>query len=369
MNFPKGAGSQFQPTRFEERGTAVSFTTPALCQARVRLDSREQLELTVAAFSGVKGNYVIRWKDVPEIFSLTMHDRALHEEIFKANSCLPPQVRHATLTAAKSGLAGPEAQKAAEEALAEDENEMLLTRFFLFKGALEKMSGGQINLNVSDFVSDRGRERIKHAMGDVATRLRATTNMLYDRMESWGNTISPLGVPGMNKDCRLRRLINAIGALEDDLMKWAFDDKSETAELAKPIGRIAGFTADYANEIAASAMKPGEQPERVLANWDKVALGIEKDIERLWWTVDGWEFVILLWQDARDKDRDMQRATITEIFRILPIIPEKEAANRPNAQNLQESTKMMVRALEGWNTGSLDMEMMRRVESTKRRQV
>lgn len=369
MNFPKGGSSQFQPTRFEERGTAVSFTTPALCQARVRLDSREQLELTVSAFSGVKGNYVIRWKDVPEIFSLTMHDRALHEEIFKANSCLPPHVRHATLLAAKSGLAGPEAQKAAETALAEDENEVLLTRFFLFKGALEKMSGGKMNLSVSDFVSDKGRDRVKYAMGDVAQRLHASTNLLYDRLEAWGNLIAPLGVTGMSKDCRLRRLVNAIAELEDNMGKWAADDKSEAAELARPIGRISGFTADYAKDLVTSAMRPADHPERVLMNWDKVSTAIEKDIERLWWTIDGWEFVILLWADAQERDRDSQRAAITEIYRILPIIPEKEAANRPNAQAMQESTKLMVRAFEGWNTGALDMEMLRRVETTKRRQV
>jgi hypothetical protein len=369
MNFPKGAGSQFQPTKFEERGTAVSFTTPALCQSRVRLDNRDLLELTVSAFSGVKGNYVIRWKDVPEIFSLTMHDRALHEEIFKQNSCLPPHVRHATLQAAKSGLAGPEAQKSADEALAEDENEILLTRFFLFKAALEKMSGGQMNLRVSDFVSDSGRDRVKQAMGDIAHRLNATTNLLYDRLESWGNLISPLGVPGMSKDCRLRRLVNAIAALEDNMAKFGSEDKSEAADLARPIGKISGFTADYAKDLITAIMRPTEHPERVLMNWEKVSGSIQKDIERLWWTVDGWEFVILLWADVQDKDRDTQRAAITEIYRILPIIPEKEAANRPNAQAMQESSRLQVRALEGWNSGSLDMEMLRRVETTKRRQV
>src|SRR3546814_6519021 len=74
-------------------------------------------------------------------------------------------------------------------------------------------------------------------------------------------------------------------------------------------------------------------------------------MERLWWTIDGWEFIILLWRDAEGRDRDAQRAAVTEIYRILPIIPDKEAANRPNLQAMQESTRMQVRALEGWNSG------------------
>src|SRR3546814_7909496 len=88
-------------------------------------------------------------------------------------------------------------------------------------------------------------------------------------------------------------------------------------------------------------------------------------MERLWWTIDGWEFIILLWRDAEGRDRDAQRAAVTEIYRILPIIPDKEAANRPNLQAMQESTRMQVRALEGWNSGMLDIEMIHRVERSE----
>jgi len=369
MNFPKGAGHQFQPTKFEERGTAVAFTTPALSQARVRMDSRDQLELTVSAFSGVKGNYVIRWKDVPEIFSLTMHDRALQEAIFAGNSCLPPDVRRATLETAKTGLAGPEAQRSAEETITEDENELLLTRFYLFKSALEKLSDGQMNLHVSDFTASSGRERIKSGLADIAKRLGTNANELYARLEQWGQMIAPLGMPGTQKDCRVRRLVNGIGELSDNLNQWSMTDKSEAADLARGIAKVAAFTQDFAADLAVAAVRPVEYAERVLANWEKATASLQKDIERLYWTVDGWEFILLLWKDAQDRDRDDQRAAVTEIYRVLPIIPEKEALNRPNAQAMQENTRMQVRALEGWNSGSLDIEMVRRVENVKRRRI
>lgn len=369
MNFPKGAGHQFQPTKFEERGTAVAFTTPALSQARVRMDSREQLELTVSAFSGVKGNYVIRWKDVPDIFSLTMHDRALQEAIAAARSCLPPDVRRAMLETAKTGLAGPEAQRSAEEALTEDENELLLTRFYLFKSALEKLSHGQMNLHLSDFTSVSGREGIKSELGEIAESFGTTANELYARLEHWGQLIAPLGMPGTGKDCRVRRLVNGIGDLSDNLNQWSMTDRSEAADLARGIAKVAAWTQDFAADLAIAAVRPVEYAERVLANWDKATASVGKDIERLYWTVDGWEFVLLLWKDAADRDRDHQRAAVTEIYRILPIIPEKEALNRPNVQAMQETARMQVRALEGWNSGSLDIEMVRRVENVKRRRI
>src|SRR3546814_7709660 len=65
------------------------------------------------------------------------------------------------LETARTGLAGPEAQRMAEEALAEDDDEKLLTSFFLFKSAIEKMSGGSMDLRVSDLTSDSGRDRIR----------------------------------------------------------------------------------------------------------------------------------------------------------------------------------------------------------------
>lgn len=369
MNFPKGAGQQFQPTRFDERGTAVAFTTPALSQARVRMDSRDQLELTVSAFSGVKGNYVIRWKDVPDIFSLTMHDRALQEAIFKENSCLPADVRRAMLETACTGLAGPESQRSAEEAIAEDENEALLTRFYLFKSAVEKLSGGEMNLHLSDFTSAGGRERVKSSLADIAKRFGTTANELYSRLELWGQMIAPLGMPGTTKDCRIRRLIREIGALSDRLNQWSMSDKSEAADLARGISKVAAFTESFAADLAVAAVRPVDYTDRVLANWDKAMATLQRDIERLYWAVDGWEFISLLWKDAEGQDRDHQRAAVTEIYRVLPMIPEKEALNRPNVQAMQENTRMQVRALEGWNSGSLDIEMIRRVENVKRRRI
>lgn len=369
MNLPKGAGQQFQPAKFEERGTAVAFTTPALSQARVRMDNRENLELTVSAFSGVKGNYVIRWKDVPEIFSLTMHDRALQEAILKQGSCLPPDVRRATLETAKTGLAGPESQRSAEEALAEEGNELLLTRFFLFRHALEKMSAGAMNMKMSEFAAPSAREQIKSGLGGIAQSLGTNANELYARLERWGEVLAPLGLTGMPKECRLRRVVTGISELADSLGAWAETDKSEAAGLARGISRVAYFCADFARDLIAAALRPADYPSRVLANWEKALPNLQKEVERLWWTVDGWEFIILLWRDAEDRDRDGQREAVTEIYRILPMIPEKEAANRPNVQGMQENSRMQVRALEGWNSGALDSEMVRRVENVKRRRV
>ena len=156
-----------------------------------------------------------------------------------------------------------------------------------------------------------------------------TANELYERLERWGGYLSPLGMPGMQKQCRVRRLIGAIAQLADSLNQWADSDKSEAAYLARGVARVAQFTDDFARDLASAAVRPVEYADRVLANWDKAIANFQRDIERLWWTVDGWEFIILLWKDVEARDRDSQRAAVTEIYRVLPIARQTAATRRP----------------------------------------
>ena len=51
----------YLPATFEERGVAVSFTTPALAYARIRKDYRDRLEVVLPNIGDAKGTFVIPW--------------------------------------------------------------------------------------------------------------------------------------------------------------------------------------------------------------------------------------------------------------------------------------------------------------------
>ena len=89
----KTFGSQHQPSTFEERGTTVPFTTPALSCARVRSDDRYNLVLLTPGFAGTQSVYVLPWKAIPDLVTMTIHDRALHEAIEREGIDAPPDVR------------------------------------------------------------------------------------------------------------------------------------------------------------------------------------------------------------------------------------------------------------------------------------
>src|SRR5690349_4436102 len=102
-----------------------------LTQTRIRKDERDRLEVLVPSFSSGKGIYVIPWRSVPEMVTMTVHDRYLHELIVKDPVCSPNEVRTAALQVARTGLAGPPAADAARAALREDDEHRTLTNYLL----------------------------------------------------------------------------------------------------------------------------------------------------------------------------------------------------------------------------------------------
>ena len=66
-------GAQHQPSTFEERGTTVPFTTPTLSCARVRSDDRHNLVLLTPGFAGTQSVYVLPWKAIPDLVTMTIH--------------------------------------------------------------------------------------------------------------------------------------------------------------------------------------------------------------------------------------------------------------------------------------------------------
>jgi F0F1-type ATP synthase membrane subunit c/vacuolar-type H+-ATPase subunit K len=143
MSLTATASERFWPATFAERGVTVPFTTPVLAAAKLRTLSPEKREFLIPGLSGSKGTYVVPAKAVPEMFKLTVHDRALLEEMERTQASSPYAIRMATLKVAGTGLAGAEAMNAAKAVLAAAENQELVTRLFVVVRALEQLSAGK----------------------------------------------------------------------------------------------------------------------------------------------------------------------------------------------------------------------------------
>ncbi len=366
-SMPSMAAREFLPQRFAERGAAVPFTSPSIAQGRVRADYRQQLELTVPALGGLKGSYVIRWTELLDVFpGLTLHDRVLRDEIARRQAATPDKVRLAALAVARQGLAGPENAEAAARFIEEADGDRLLTTFFLIVTCLEATRQAPA-LDLADLVTGPGQRRVKAAIDLIAGRVGQDATATYDAIEGWGEVLAPAGFARAPLPARFRRLARRIADFGSQIGEWGLSEHEDAAYMARFAADLARLTVSVADLGFADLERLQRKPLDILRDWTAGKAAVSDAVDRISWTLDGWDFILILWADAMAaEERAAQRSTVADIFRLLPLMPEGEisaAARRPDSD---VSTKRRVRVMHGWQTDALDDEIVQRLERYKR---
>ena len=356
-----------RPSTFAERGVCVPFTTPILAQARIRMDRYEQLECLLPGFSGGKGTYVFSWKTIPEVIKITLHDRALHKEILEYGANSPDTIRHCGLTIAARGFAGLAAAHQAKQALALDQQYVVLTNYVFVLELLKLVGVSTPELLKTGLGTDEARQTAKDALNRVAESFKIAPDSLYARVEELSLQLAPVGLPQAPRPGRLRSLIDRLQDFEKSLLSWGAVEATEAAGLAGFIADCAQQTVSLAETRIARLDKLMKKVRDIVVGGNKVAEELDSTIVNLSWLLDGWDYICQLWEDSRDQSEDMQRIAVCEIFRIAPMIPSAElAANESfDMEDLKRVQRRWVRANQDWRTGGLDYDAVRRVEQLK----
>lgn len=358
----------FWPSTFEERGAVVPFTTPVLAFSRVRRQEERGLELLVPGLAGGRDTYIIPWKSLPSVFVMTVHDRALREEIEDLPESTPTEIRDASLKVEGTGLAGPANSQAARQAIGDDDNERLLTNFFLVCEAVRQLSGGKLALSPADMTTDAGRQRTKLVLSRIAALFKLTADEFYSRLESWAGVVAPIGIPGLNYTCRQRQLIADLADYADDLQAWSEREVSDAGDSARVCVRIAEETAATARTIAGGVDRYAADVRGTFAEWAASFIRLEALMSKLAWTLDGWRPIVTLWRETDRGSREATHDAVAEMLRLMPVMPRREVSSRGRrtwgdlSQALQRTR---VRAHEDWLSGKVDIELVLRLERFK----
>lgn len=358
----------FWPNTFEERGAVVPFTTPVLAFSRLRMEEEHGLELLVPGLAGGRDTYVIPWRSVPSVFVMTVHDRALREEIEVCPTTTPTDIREASLKIESTGLAGPTTAHAAKQAANDDENDRLLTNFYLVSEAVRQLSGGKLRIGPADLTTDVGRTRTKLILSRVAALFQITPDDFYARLEDWAGVVAPLGVPGLNYTCRQRQLMADLNAYADDVEGWSERDMSDAADSARICARIAEETAGTARNLAAAIDRYAANIRDTLTQWAPSSGRIRALMDKLTWTLDGWGPVITMWREVDHSDREAAQESIAEMLRLMPVMPRREVGSRARKTwgDLSHALyRTRVRTHEDWLSGKVDFELVLRLEKFK----
>ncbi|MGF7176414.1 hypothetical protein [Azospirillum doebereinerae] len=362
--------TEYAPSTFEERGAAVAFTTPLLSQTRVRRGERSKLEVLIPSLSQGAGIYVVAWKAVPEMVTMTMHDRYLHELIVNEESCSPHEIRRATLKAARRGLAGPQAAQAARRALDEDEEQGTLTHYLLILAILKAVGLESPDMLKAGIGTEEGQRLTRQLMTRAAGSLRLDATVLYARLAEIADVASPVGLAQSPRPGRLLRCLSDLKIFKKGMEDWAEAVPSDTSPVALFCAEVAQHTIGIGETVVRDFQRRIEAIGPLMRDWDNEMLRIRDHATRLAWLLDGWSHITGAWDVAQSEDSHQQAATINDLFRILPLLPRQESSRDliGDAKRVSSSSqRRSVRALEDWRTGAMDLEAIRRIEALKAR--
>jgi hypothetical protein len=109
--------------------------------------------------------------------------------------------------------------------------------------------------------------------------------------------------------------------------------------------------------------------ETVLRQWQTQSASLYGTVDRMSWLLDGWDFLIGLWDSVAEAPLHDQMVAMTGILRILPLVPGKEFAEEQDDVSsgmLPPPNRMrMVRLFQSWKTGEMDIDLMARLEAAK----
>jgi len=347
------------PSTFEERGTTIPFTTPELAYCRLRRGSRGSLEVLVNGFSGGCCTYVFPWASIPQVVRLSLHDKALHAEISYSDATTPDKIRMAAYRVARTGLGGPELIEQANKSLEREATEKLASGFFLMLRVIEAtgVNTDRAALALINIHSPEGRTMVKQAFRRLGETIGITPEACHQRILELSEIIQPIGFEIEGQRGRLRQLLHRLSHFRDEVIR------ADSGGTTRTLAEVAQLTMRIGNSILSDVDRDIANIVRFVAEWDFRITSTRQNMERLSWLLDGWGQVCDLW-DGTDGDKTLGRhQRITEIMRIIPVVPRSESQTRIHVEpaDFQRRQNRIVQQNEDWRTGQVDSEMSARM--------
>jgi hypothetical protein len=361
--------SRFWPASFQERGVSVPFTTPSVAFSRVRDDGRDGLEVLVPGLSGSQGVYVIPWRGLRDMFKMTVHDRALHEEIDGLEEATPRTIREVVLNVAGGGLAGPKAREAARAAQQRDEDDKLRSGFYLIAAVVKNLSGSELKVTLNEVATEDGQREVRNILNRIADHLDLPTSTMHDRMDSWAGAISNVGVKDMPTKCRIRRAMDQIHTFSDTVGIWGDQTFTGNKEYGRIINSISFETLSVIQTYLTTLEKFTDMAGETLKNWPKAGENVTALAQKAEWLLDGWDSLVALWDSSVDEPPHVLDSVVGDIFKLLPLAPRDELDSRRRERwaEFEKAINMAQKNTDRKGSATIDMDAMLRLEKTKYR--
>ena len=333
----------------------------------MRQDRSKRIEFLLPNFSAGKGTYVVPWRSLPSLMTVTLHDRLLYEQLEGEAELTPESVRKVGFKVAQMGCAGPTAATAAKKALERENNYLTLTNFLLVVDLLNLVGVGAQDLMRPGLSQAESKRLAREALNNVAGIVKVAADDLAARIERLAAAVAPIGLAKAPEPGRVRLLLLRMVAFKDKMEKWSESDPSEVAQLGTFVAEIVGHTLALLRNRIRRFDEICVDLKSMVQNDGQARKLLGEQTTGASWLLDGWDFLMLMWDSVADKPRETQQTTMGELFRFLPLIPKEEAvtAEDIDLEALFRVQRRWMRMNEDWRTGALDMPAVMRIEALK----
>lgn len=309
------------PATFRERGVAVPYTTPMLQFARARRAGPSAVEILVPSLMGGSGVFVVPHHALPDIVSLSVHDRALHERLSDIDPMTPLTVWPVADRVAATGLAGPRLARRAREGLQADADRPALL-FGRFVARLARLLGTDTPDEAFDGPGD-GTAKAEATLVELAGTLGLPGDASLAHLRAWADIMQPLGLPDGTVSGPLAARLASMETMADALRAWLADEPTETAEMAESTARAAMDAAGRAHDAIARLARPLADIGGALEKPDETAETLTQGVELVAWLLNGWRRVVDHWRATSGGERWEQRQGLEQVVHHLPVLPSE----------------------------------------------
>jgi hypothetical protein len=352
------------PVTFQERGVAVSFTTPFLGGTRARRGRGQGIELLVRNPAGGRGIYVMPWSGIMSLCRPTLHDSVLTARIGTLESVTPATIRRVVWAIAAEGLAGELAMQAAQIAMGIDKRDRRETSHQLLVALVHQVDG-ILNLSAPLPGPDTPDldARARQTIAWLAPHLHRPATWVVGALEALTDVMSGHGT---GDEGRIPRLAGMLREVRTDIAEWSRTQRNaERLACAATICSAADLALAQTEASLAKARVAMKDMIGLLRGWAAEPATIAQIAARPEWLLDGWEQICLIWKYAQD---DAARcAALVEIVEHVPI-PPREAGDG-NAISPESDTQLLrqrpIGLNEDWLTGAVVFDLIARNEQLR----
>jgi hypothetical protein len=319
-DFPLPQLKAYLPTTFAERGVLVPFTTPLLAGARVR-SCEAGPEVLVPKPSGGAGMYVFPCHGVRQLCRATVHDRRLLQRLEKLASITPRSLREVARAVSLEGLAGREAQSAANAASQLDQQARDMASRLLLLALYERVQPGAVKAININMLEPALQNTAQQSVIAHAARLGLPPQTLPLHLEQAGTAFAQVGTYRSEHRTRILILLDMVRQMHEALTAWGKTQPVRSGELSNMVAEVAGATLACALITTREARLATQDVVALMQQWPANRSILTAQAERSEWLLDGWEPICQIWQTA---ETDAERsAALNEIAALVPVLPKE----------------------------------------------